>query len=128
MNDNVTNIGPPLDDLISEQEVMSRWGHLFGTRELPNARRDGLIRSWKIKRGHFYTEESLRAYIANKEVAPCQPEPTENSNSEDTGSTRSRTEETGIDTGMTPELEKAAAALLEHGTSSRRNSNSPRSS
>ncbi|MGE5510270.1 MAG: hypothetical protein ACM31O_03350 [Bacteroidota bacterium] len=110
-----------LDDLMSEDEVMERWGKLLAARELREARQAGLIEWFDLRKGPHYTAAGVMAYLALKKVAPCRNEkldpakesPTASGRSAATGSPAKKTARLSIIAGMTPQLEERAAKALD---------------
>jgi len=110
------------DDLIAEKEVYDRYGDKLVKNELLDARKAGLIEFVRMRRGIFYTEEQLSAYISSQVVEQCPrasnddqkpaPPPKKSSDSENTGSAGKKDGSGCTVTGMTPELEKRAAERL----------------
>jgi hypothetical protein len=111
-------------DLCSEKDVMDRFGHLLTERELREARQAGRIGYYDLRKGIFYTEPQVMAYLALSEKAPCRnakldPEkeaPLASSRSEPTGSGRRPGASISSIIGMTPRLEERAAERLERET------------
>jgi len=109
----VTNIN--YEDLIAEKDVYERYGDKLVHHELLDARKDGLIDFVKMRKGIYYTQEQLRAYISRQVVSQCpkvNDAPAKNSNSANTGLVGKPAESTSTVIGMTPELEKLAAGRL----------------
>ena len=124
-----------LRPLISEAEAYERYGHVLQDRELRQARKSGLIGYYVRRRRVLYREDELVEFVNAKlegsYVEPCPKKKPENpsSDSDATGSTRSKDQPGSTVSGMTPELEKSAAALLRQQTSKTpRSSSRPSSS
>ena len=118
------------DDLMTETEVYEKYKGLFADRELREARRSGQIEFYDLRKGVHYSPEQITAYLKSKVKRKCknakldddqEPETTSApekqsgfSKSETTGSTPPiKTARASTIVGMTPELEKRAAARLE---------------
>ena len=78
-----------LSDLISEKEVYERY-KLFADRELLEARQSGELEFYRLRKGIYYTESQLIAYLEKRKQRPCQNQPLQESESNN-GSGNSRT-------------------------------------
>jgi hypothetical protein len=109
-----------LADLLSEKDVMDRFGHLLTERELREARQAGTIGYYDLRKGIFYTPQQVMGYLARSEKTPCRnakldPErdaPLASFKSETTGSGKRPAASISSITGMTPKLEERAAEQL----------------
>ena len=61
-----------LDDLLNENEVMDRYGHLFADRELRQARKNQKIEWYDLRKGPFYTRDQLMDYL-KLYIVPASP-------------------------------------------------------
>jgi hypothetical protein len=115
----------PLPQLVTEPDAYALFP-LLEDKELRRARQNGEIGYFDRKGRIYYRLDELQAYMARKlqqsYVPPCQKNLP--SASDDTGSTKFQAQPTGINFGMTPQLEKRAADLLERRISSKPKSNS----
>lgn len=119
-------------ELISEAEVYKKYPNLFADRELREARKSGKIAFFNLRKGVYYSPDQIAAYLNSKVTIKCQNKllsedekpsgPDEgaagkspaSSKSATTGSTTpTREARSSTIAGMTPELEKRAAARLE---------------
>ena len=64
-----------LDDLISEREVYQRYGHLFVTDELRQARQSRQLECFELRKGIFYTQAQLLSYLETRRRKQCQNRP-----------------------------------------------------
>lgn len=115
-----------LEDLISEKEVYERY-KLFADRELLEARQSGELEFYKLRKGIYYTEAQLIAYLEKRKQQPWQNRPLAEPASESSnGSGNSKTSGsakkpalrtiTGAGT-QAPELDgELVARALEHQT------------
>ena len=105
-----------IDDLMSEAEVLEKYGQRFVDKELLQARKEGLIEYHDLRKGKHYTKAGLSAYLNQKRVLPCPRNPplivpedgaNENkpvfSNMDSNGSTGKKKTAHGSDIGMTQE-------------------------
>lgn len=63
---------PTPADLMSEEVVLDRYGHLFAYRELSDARKAGTIAYHNLRKGPHYTNEQLMAYLSAQVRPICQ--------------------------------------------------------
>lgn len=112
-----------LDDLISEREVYQRYGHLFVTDELRQARQEGVLECFDLRKGIFYTQPQLLSYLEKRRRVQCRNrpllEPTDHQsasgNSRTSGSARRRVQLVSTDT-STRENDALVARALEQRT------------
>ena len=109
-----------LSDLISEQEVYEKYGHLFVANELREARQLGQLRFFPMRKGIFYTEGQLIEYIGKRERCRSENKPLREPESQKgsgntgiNGSNATPRAPISIVAGMTPELEGTVAEALE---------------
>jgi len=123
----MTTINPY--DLMTEAEVYDKYKGRFADRELREARRSGQIEFYDLRKGVHYSPEQISDYLKSKVKRQCKNEkldsepedkpkaserPSGFSRSGNTGSTdQSRAARSSTIVGMTPDLEKRAAARLE---------------
>lgn len=102
--------------LLTEREAYGKYGGYLEDKELRQARAASEIRWLRRKNRIMYREGDLVAFISARieaETVPCRPvRPLPSSSLENTGSTPSRAQGASTVSGMTPELERSAAALL----------------
>lgn len=112
------------EDLMHEDEVYKKYGHLFAERELREARKQRLIGWFDLRKGPHYTAEQVMEYLRTREQKPCrkaQPlvDPAAggktrgSSRSESIGSGERADRSSSSIIGMTPRLEELAAERLE---------------
>jgi len=112
------------DDLMHEDEVYQKYGRLLADRELREARKNGLIGWFDLRKGPHYTAEQVMEYLRTREKKPCQQarplvEPVPNgkrsasSSSTNIGSGERKAPTSSSIIGMTPRLEELAAERLE---------------
>ena len=85
----MSDTAPELEELMSEEMVYKRYGHLFVHKELREARQAGEIDFYDLRKGIFYTPRQLRDYLAQKKAGPCpleRPEAPEESANKDASS------------------------------------------
>lgn len=113
-----------LSDLMSEDEVYKEYRHIFADKELREARQAGELEYYKLRKGIFYTEEQLLAYLEQRKQQPCQRKPLnlvesgsnpESGNTKTNGSAKKTARLTTIDT-STPEMNELVAKALERRT------------
>lgn len=118
-------------DLISEADVYKRYPDLFADRELREARQRGQIAFFNLRKGVYYSPEQIAAYLNSKVTMKCKnatlnedgtkgqdaeaPEKSPGYSSSETSGSTTPTQKARSSTivGMTPDLEKRAAARLE---------------
>lgn len=61
-----------LDELMSEKQVYEKYKDLFSERELREARQKGLLEFFDLRKGVYYCEEQLAAYLSSKATKKCQ--------------------------------------------------------
>jgi hypothetical protein len=113
---------PKLEDLLSEKDVYDRYGKLLADRELREARKNGEIGWFDLRKGPHYTAEQVMNYLKLKEQLPCQA-PGSSAEASERLSASSKSVPTGSDTrprattssiiGMTKKLEERAAKALD---------------
>lgn len=66
--------GDPMnpDDLIHEKDVYERWGHLLADRELSEARKNGQIAFFNLRKGVHYTTADVMEYLKTRRVPACR--------------------------------------------------------
>lgn len=64
-----------LGDLMSEREVYEKYGHIFVDAELRQARQGGKIDFYDLRKGIFYTERQLLAYLDTHRRSPAESRP-----------------------------------------------------
>lgn len=112
-----------LDELLNEREVYELYGKLLADKELREARQNGIISWYDLRKGPHYTRDQVLQYLKLKERSACQNQPLnlaraesgkqrESSNLVTIGSPRNQTA-TGPIAGMNPKLEKLAADQLD---------------
>lgn len=112
------------DDLLREDQVYERYGHLLAERELREARKAGHIEWYDLRKGPHYTIQQVMRYLDrqkqplcdNQRLDPAREPPSVSSKSESTGSAEKKASRPYIVTGMTQRLEERAASLLEQET------------
>lgn len=109
-----------LSDLISEKAVYERYGEIFAQHELREARNAGLLAHYHLRKGIFYTEGQLLAYIERRRQEPCEnkllvPEkddPRASGNSKTSGSGASKKAALTIIDSGTQEMDELIARAL----------------
>jgi hypothetical protein len=113
--------GFSLGDLLSEAEVYKRYKHIFVDGELRDARKHGEIDFFWLRKGIFYTEAQLTAYLQKRLKRPCEnlalvnlesDNPPAPGNSKPSGSDAKRARLISIDT-STEEMDALVARALE---------------
>jgi hypothetical protein len=85
----MSNALQTLSDLMSESEVYEKYPHIFADKELREARQTGELEFYKLRKGIFYREDQLIAYLEQRKQRPCPSRPLFNSEiqSAESGST-----------------------------------------
>jgi hypothetical protein len=78
-----------LDDLMSERQVYEKYKDLFADRELREARQSGLLEFFDLRKGPYYSEEQLAAYLSTKATRKCRNEPLNDNGQSDQPAKRS---------------------------------------
>jgi hypothetical protein len=60
-----------LDELMSENHVYKIWGHLLVDKELREARQNGLIEWFNLRKGPHYTELQIINYFLTRVRSAC---------------------------------------------------------
>lgn len=113
-------------ELLSEREAYERYGDVLEDKQLRRARTSRQIGYYVLQNRIKYRADELAAYVERHVQARYHP--CDSSKSESTGSIASLVPSDSTAFGMTPELEKSAAALLRQQTLKKPRSGSPRSS
>jgi hypothetical protein len=61
--------------LMSEKEVYDKYPHIFADKELREARQRGELEFFALRKGVFYTEDQLLAYLNQRRQKPCANRP-----------------------------------------------------
>lgn len=101
------------DDLMTIDEVVSKWPNYFTRNELREAIRRGSISYVRKGRSTLLPRQSISEYLKNHMVKSCPRDAKpQSSNSAVTGLESSEVQTPGTDIGMTAEAKESAAAAL----------------
>src|SRR5688572_20347331 len=64
-----------ITELMNEKEVYDRFPNIFADKELREARQRGEIEYYSLRKGPYYSEAQLIAYLEKRLRKPCQNRP-----------------------------------------------------